>query len=263
MRTASRPSRCRACRGRAAQGYAARPDVQAFIAELVATEGFDAAALRRAVRAGAGAAQGRRGDVATAARAAEVVRVFAAVPEPGARRGRRRILARQRRRARARPGGVRRSRRGDRRDHRRRNLLRPQHRLVSGDRRAVDAGLRLSAPRRVFQGRAEAVSAAYPRAGRLAARAEGILRRRDGPAAIHAGQHSRVCGGLRRRRPHRPCRRCRRRDRQRRELSRAARLAAGPAGDAGRAARSRSAGRVLRTVRWRHDRAALHRRMGA
>ena len=53
-----------------------------------------------------------------------------------------------------------------RRHHRRRNVLRAQHRQSSRARRAVDARIRLSAPRGVLSRRAEAVPAARARAAR-------------------------------------------------------------------------------------------------
>ena len=83
-------------------GYAQRDDVRAFIDELAREHGFSRATLRALVRDGALPAEDRRGDAAAAARAAEVVRVRAAVPVAGAhRRAASRSGARTRRRSRA------------------------------------------------------------------------------------------------------------------------------------------------------------------
>ena len=109
-------------------------------------------------------------------------------------------------------------RRDHRRHHRGRNVVRPQHRRPSRDRRAGHAGLRLSTPRDVFPRRAEGVPAARARPGFLAAGGEGIVRRRNGRAAVHAGQLSALRDRLRRRWPRRSVAQSGGRDRQRRQL---------------------------------------------
>ena len=145
----------------------------------------------------------------------------------------------------------------DRRDHRRRDVLRRELGLLSGVRCADHAGVRLSAPRRLLSRRAEAIPAAHARAGSLAAgprRAPSPARwafRSSCPAAIARyavdfdgdgrvdlwAEHGR-------------------RDRQRRELSRPSRLAARPARAAACDDRRRRARRGAAQTRRRHQRAA-------
>ena len=75
---------------------------------------------------------------------------------------------------------------------------------VVGSYRVIDAlsTLAFDYPRRAafFRGELKRVPAAGARAGHVAARAEGLVRRRDGRAAVHAGQLSPLRGRLRRRR---------------------------------------------------------------
>ena len=116
-------------------------------AEVAAETGLPRRDVERWFAAAQVPAQDRRADGPAAARAAEVVRVRAAVPRAGAHR-RRRAFWRDNEAALARAEAtLRRSRRDHRRDHRRRDVLRPQHRQLSRDRRARHARLRLSAPR--------------------------------------------------------------------------------------------------------------------
>ncbi len=191
-----------------------------------------------------------------------MVRVRSAVPVGRPDRRRRRVVARERGRARAGGGEVGRAA-GDRgRDRRHRDELRPAHGLVPRDRRAGDAGVRLPAPRPVLPRRAEGVPAALWRAGLHAARPEGIVCRRDGRAAVHAGQLPSLRGRLRRRRAHRPVGERRGRRRQRGELPRAARLAARRADDRAGGDRRRASRRGAAAPRRRHERAAPVRRLG-
>ena len=66
--------------------------------------------------------------------------------------------------------------------------------------RADDARFRLPPARRVLSRRAEAVPVARARARDAAGSGEGIVRRRDGRAAVHAGKLSHLCRRLRRQR---------------------------------------------------------------
>ncbi len=243
--------------------YARRPEVRAFIAELVADEGFSARALQ---------------GLFTHARYQP--RVIAAIsrpvvsppqwyeyaprfltPERVAAGGG--VLARPRRGARARRARVRRAAGSDRGDPRRRDLLRAQRWQLPGIRCADHARLRLSATRCVLPWRAQGIPAALPGAGHLAARGEGIVCRGDGPGAIHAGQHPQLWAGLQCRRSHRSVRRYRRRHRQRRALPVAPRLAARSAAHGAGADRGHgcAGGRAAR-VRRRAYRPALARRLG-
>ena len=117
-------------------------------------------------------------------------------------------------------------------DHRRGNQLRQEHRQLSGARRAVHAGLRLSAHRRPGQGRSrEPPRGVLPRRARPAVRARQgnrpghhhahrQLRRRDGLGPVHAVELPRVRRGRRRRRQARPVQQPRRRVRLDRQLLR-------------------------------------------
>ena len=108
---------------------------------------------------------------------------------------------------------------------------------VMGDFRILDAlahtHLRLphrsQGPQPVLPRRAGAVPQAHPARPHRPALGERLLRRRDGPAAVHARQPDEARRRLRRRRPHRPRRQRRRRDRQRGRLPRRLRLEARPA----------------------------------
>ncbi|SVJ78963.1 Uncharacterised protein [Klebsiella pneumoniae] len=98
--------------------------------------------------------------------------------------------------------GIRRAGRDHRLDHRRGNLLRPQHRQLPGDGRAVHPRLRLPAAGRLLPQGVARVPPARPRTAGRPAQPDRLLRRRHGPAAIHAEQLPRLRGGLRRRWPH-------------------------------------------------------------
>ena len=156
-------------------------------------------------RRGALPAEDRRGDGPAAGRAAEVVRVRAAVPDAGADRRRRRVLARNAaalERA-EREYGVPRGDRSSRSSASRRTTAATSARIA-----CIDAltTLAFDYPRRatVLPRRAQGIPAARARAGAVAAGAEGVVRRRDGRAAVHARQLSPLRGRLRRRRPRRP-----------------------------------------------------------
>ena len=211
-------------------GYEQRDDVRAFIDELVARARFFA--RRRCMRWFRDARYQPKIVAAMQRPIVEPPKWFEYAPQflsAGAHRRRRRVLARARgalARAQAEFGvpaeiivaiiGV--------ETFYGRNVGR-----LPGDRRADDARVRLSAPRRLFPRRAARVPAAGARRGLLAAGAEGLVRRRVRRAAVHARQRAPLRDRLRRRRPHRPVAKRRRCDRQRRELPRAPRLAARPA----------------------------------
>jgi membrane-bound lytic murein transglycosylase B len=93
---------------------------------------------------------------------------------------------------------------------------------ISGNYRVLDAltTLAFDYPRRAdfFREELRQFLLLHARAEDPAADAEGIVRRRDGHAAVHADQLSGVRGRLRCRRQDRPVERQRRRDRQRRQF---------------------------------------------
>ncbi len=187
-----------------AHRYAERADVRAFVDELVEEQGFDKRTLTRAFAA----ARYQPRIVAAMDRPlVEPPKWYEYAPQfltPERDRRRRRVLRAQRRGAGARRARIRRSRGRHRRDHRRRDVLRAQSGLVSRVRRAHHARVRLSAPRDLLSRRAQGIPAAHARAGAVAAGPEGVVRRRDGRAAVHARQLSPLCDRLRRRRTRRP-----------------------------------------------------------
>ena len=113
-----------------------------------------------------------------------------------------------------------------RRDHRRRDVLGPHHRELPHDRRAGDAVVRLPAPRGLLPQGTRRTAAARARAGHGSAAVQGVVCRRDRPAAVHAGLDPPLRRRLRRRRPDRPRGQRDRRDRVGRQLPGPARLAA-------------------------------------
>ena len=170
---------------------AQRDDVRAFIGGDGARARLRRARRRALVRGGALPAHDRRADGSAAPRAAEVVRVRAAVPVAGARST---AASRSGRDTRGDSRAPRSATACRRRSSSRSSASRRTTARYTGSyrvhRRARDARVRLSAARRVLPRRAQGVPAARARAGILAAGAEGLVRRRDGRAAVHAGQLS-------------------------------------------------------------------------
>ena len=149
--------------------YDQRPETRAFIAELVAEHGF---ARRELAHLFAHARYQPRIVAAMSRPVLSPPKWYEYAPQFLSREridGGLEFWRAQRGNTCARAKRIRRSGRGDRRDHRRRNLLWPQYRQLPGVRRADDARLRLSAPQRIFPERAQAVSAARARPGHLAA----------------------------------------------------------------------------------------------
>ena len=221
--------RCESCgRMRKIASYATRDDVRAFIGEMAAEYGFDRASARRACS----------GQRATSRRSSSrwIARCWS-------RRSGTSIRGRSSRRSAWRAGvAYWNAHAGD--------LARAEERYgvpaeiivaiigvetfygrnrgqLSRARRADDARVRLPAARRVLSRRAEAVPAARARARDAAASGEGIVRRRDGRAPVHAGELSHLRRRLRRQRAPGSVAQSGRHRRQRRQLSRAPRLAAG------------------------------------
>ena len=239
--------------------YAERPEVQAFVRDLVEAPRLRRERAQARIRESEARRPGARGDQPAGRARAHLGGIPHRAAHRAARRRGPRVLEEVPPHAGARREEVRRAAGVRRGDHRRRDLLRPQHRQLARGRCAHHARLRLSAARGLLPQRARAIPAVRARRRHRRVLGARLVRRRHRPAAVHAEQHARLRGRFRRQRAHRPAEEPRRRHRQRGQLPQGARLAARRRRAARRARRRRRLAAVRRRLEPKHSHAGAAR----